>query len=52
MSKGKIYCTVTNDLNQDQRMHRICSSMTQMGFDVTLVGRTKSNALPLTSAMW
>jgi glycosyltransferase involved in cell wall biosynthesis len=47
MSKGKIYCTVTNDLNQDQRMHRICSSMTQMGFDVTLVGRTKSNALPL-----
>ncbi len=39
-----IYCTVTNDLNQDQRMHRICSSFTNMGYDVCLVGRLKPSS--------
>ena len=45
--KQKILCFVTNDLNQDQRMHRICRTMAAMGFEVTLTGRTKSNSLPL-----
>ena len=44
-----IYCTVTNDLNQDQRMHRICTSFIKMGYNVCLVGRLKpqSPALPV-----
>lgn len=39
-----IYCTVTNDLNQDQRMHRICSSLTKIGYEVCLVGRKKPSS--------
>ena len=35
----KIICTVTNDLNHDQRMHRICTSLQQAGHQVLLVGR-------------
>jgi glycosyltransferase involved in cell wall biosynthesis len=37
--KRRIYCTVTNDLNYDQRMIRICTSLAGAGYDVTLVGR-------------
>lgn len=43
----KIFCTVTNDLNYDQRMIRICTSLTTAGYDVTLVGREVKNSLPL-----
>ncbi len=40
MSKAKkIILTVTNDLNHDQRMIRICSSLSRAGYDVLLVGR-------------
>ncbi len=42
-----IYCIVTNDLNQDQRMHRICTSLTKMGYDVCLVGRIKPKSSAL-----
>ena len=42
-----IYFTVTNDLNQDQRMHRICRSFTKMGYNVCLVGRIKPQSLAL-----
>jgi glycosyltransferase involved in cell wall biosynthesis len=43
----KITCTVTNDLVYDQRMNRICTSLSQAGYDVTLIGREnrKSPAL-------
>src|SRR3984957_16614593 len=37
--KRRIFCTVTNDLNYDQRMIRICTSLAGAGYDVTLVGR-------------
>lgn len=43
----KIFFTVTNDLTYDQRMHRICTSLAENGFDVTLVGRKSSTSLPL-----
>lgn len=36
----RIIAAVTNDLVQDQRMHRICSSLTDEGYQVMLVGRT------------
>lgn len=43
----RIACTVTNDLLQDQRMHRICSSLQAAGHQVVLVGRLKKNSQPL-----
>lgn len=45
--KTRIVCTVTNDLNYDQRMIRICTSLSNAGYDVTLIGfkRKTSKAL-------
>lgn len=43
----KIFFTVTNDLTYDQRMQRICRSLAENGYDVTLVGFKKKNSLPL-----
>jgi glycosyltransferase involved in cell wall biosynthesis len=45
--KKRVFCTVTNDLNYDQRMIRICTSLTNAGFSVTLVGREDRGSLPL-----
>ncbi|WP_240432899.1 glycosyltransferase [Taibaiella koreensis] len=36
-----------NDLNYDQRMIRICRSLTEAGYDVTLIGRAHRNSIPL-----
>lgn len=35
---------VTNDLNQDQRMHRICNTLVMEGYHVLFIGREKSNS--------
>jgi len=43
----QIVFTVTNDLNYDQRMIRICTSLATNGYSITLVGRKKRNSLPL-----
>jgi glycosyltransferase involved in cell wall biosynthesis len=43
----KIYFTVTNDLVYDQRMKRICTSLSENGFDVVLVGRKLKQSLPI-----
>ncbi|MCD6013179.1 MAG: glycosyltransferase family 4 protein [Flavipsychrobacter sp.] len=48
MASKRIICTVTNDLNYDQRMIRICTSLAQAGYDVTLVGFQRKNSKPLT----
>ena len=45
--KKRVVCTVTNDLNYDQRMIRICSSLSAVGYDVLLVGRKKKNSPPV-----
>ncbi len=47
MKKKKIICTVTNDLTYDQRMIRICTSLSKGGYDVLLVGRNKKKSIPL-----
>lgn len=43
----RIIFTVINDLTYDQRMHRICNSLTKNGFEVLLVGRRLSSSIPL-----
>ena len=43
----RIVFTVTNDLIYDQRMIRICNSLTSAGYKITLVGRKISDSLPL-----
>lgn len=48
MAAGKkIVLTVINDLNYDQRMIRICTSLAGAGYDVTLVGREHKGSKPL-----
>lgn len=47
MERKKIVCTVTNDLNFDQRMNRICSSLANAGYDVMLIGRNRPTSTPL-----
>lgn len=42
-----IVFTVTTDLTYDQRMIRICTSLAQAGYNVTLVGRKIKTSLPL-----
>lgn len=43
----QLYFTVTNDLSYDQRMHRICTSLAEAGYGVTLVGRERKTSIPL-----
>lgn len=47
-----IFFTVTNDLTYDQRMHRICTSLSDAGFKVTLVGRQLTASLPLSERIY
>jgi hypothetical protein len=47
MSMKKIIFTVTTDLTYDQRMKRICTSVSSAGYSVVLVGRKKKSSLPL-----
>lgn len=42
-----IICLVTNDLTHDQRMNRICTSLTDANFDVLLLGRVRKNSVRL-----
>jgi glycosyltransferase involved in cell wall biosynthesis len=43
----RIIFTVTNDLRYDQRMLRICSTLTAAGYKVALVGRELPSSIPL-----
>ncbi len=43
----KIVFSVTNDIVQDRRMIRICNTLQNAGYDVTLVGRLLQNSRPL-----
>ncbi len=47
MKQKRIVCTVTNDLNFDQRMIRICTSLAEAGYEVTLVGFKKKKSPPI-----
>lgn len=52
MSRKHIVFTVTNALNGDQRMQRICSSLVQAGYRVTLVGWEYPDSKPLTEQIF
>lgn len=46
----RIIFTVTNDLNYDQRMIRICTTLANEGYAVTLIGTRKKSSPPLPAA--
>lgn len=48
----RITFTVTNDLNFDQRMIRICTSLQNEGYQVTLIGRAHKASKPLTEKIF
>lgn len=43
----RLIASVTNDLVTDNRVHKICTTLSEMGFEVTLIGRKLKNSLPL-----
>lgn len=43
----RLLFTVTNDLNYDRRMIRICTSLHNEGYQVKIIGRKQSNSLAL-----
>jgi glycosyltransferase involved in cell wall biosynthesis len=48
----ELYFCVTSELSYDQRMMRICSSLQDNGYHVTLVGRKSAKAPPLPEASY
>ena len=43
----KIIVTVTNDLIADNRMHKVCETLVNKGYAVTLLGRKLPHSLPV-----
>jgi hypothetical protein len=44
----RLVFAVTTDLNYDQRMQRVCASLTEAGYKVEIIGWQRSASLPLT----
>lgn len=45
--KKKFILSVTNDLASEQRVHKVCMFLFNLGFEVTLVGREKRKSVPI-----
>jgi glycosyltransferase involved in cell wall biosynthesis len=46
-NQKRIVVSVTNDLVTDNRVHKVCTSLVKMGFDVLLIGRKLPKSLPV-----
>lgn len=46
-NQQKIVVTVSNDLSTDQRVRKMCHSLQGLGYDITLLGRSLPNSLPI-----
>jgi glycosyltransferase involved in cell wall biosynthesis len=42
--KPKVIVSVTNDLTTDQRVHKVCSTLRENGYEVQLIGRKFKNS--------
>lgn len=47
MYPKRVILTVSNDLSNDQRVHRICDTLANNNYNVHLIGRKKKNSPPL-----
>jgi glycosyltransferase involved in cell wall biosynthesis len=45
--KTRVHISVINDLTGDQRIHRIATTLSEAGFEVTVLGRQLPDSLPL-----
>ncbi|SHF30241.1 Glycosyltransferase involved in cell wall bisynthesis [Mariniphaga anaerophila] len=50
--KKRIIASVTSDLVSDNRVHKTCLTLTNMGFEVLLVGRKLPTSLPLSERLY
>jgi len=46
-SKKHIIISVSNDLSFDQRVHKVCTSLHNAGYNILLVGRVRKKSVPL-----
>jgi len=44
MRQKRVYMTVSSDLATDNRVHRSCTALQELGFEVHLIGRQKRNS--------
>lgn len=47
VNQKRIIVSVTNDLVSDNRVHKVCSSLQNMGFEILLVGRKLPGSVPV-----
>jgi glycosyltransferase involved in cell wall biosynthesis len=47
IKKIKITVSVTTDLVTDQRVYKVCNSLSANGYDILLVGRKKKDSMPM-----
>ena len=46
-NQQRVVVTVSNDLTTDQRVRKMCTSLQDRGYAITLVGRLKKDSLPI-----